>query len=627
MVTDKLWPVLAGLVAMLAGTIVIELVASSSAVNERVVLIEPQASIQIEGDDEGDSGEAPEASPSLDGDHTKARLLASRGMLDEALALYTKVAAAHPTSGRVLAEMGYWQLSAKKPAEAQQSLERALAITPDDPWATLKLGTARARQDDDAAAEKLYRRALELKPHYGAAQLALGDLLARTGHPDEAIALLAAAAKSGSNDDRAHVLVVLGRAYVAKKDRDNAARAFERAVEYAPSAVEIRLAIGRAWMSSGRDEDMQRAMVELDRAVELAPDVPQVFSALARAKEKKNDNAGAVADYERALRLDPAYGYARRRLIRLALDAHDNDRARLHADELLRTAPEDPEHHFLVGLVASRGGRADDARRHYQDAITRAKGNYPEAYFNLGILEKNNNNPAAAIEAYRKAIELRPGYQQAWNNLGLVYAAAKNKEEAEAAFKKALVINGKYATAWLNLGQLYRDLQRDADALEAFDKAIAARPGYPEARLDRAVVLGRLQRGKEALVAYRELVIDQPRYVVAWYNLGVALEDTGDTAGARDAYRTASEIDPDHLPSLRKLGDLAARVGDPSGAARAFEEVLDRAPDDRGTRLALAEEQRKSGNLTECAHQARAVLSTTPGDQRAVQLLRECGGN
>lgn len=626
-VTDKLWPVLAGLAVMLLGALILEHLAASRAANGRVVRIEHQAGLQVADEDDTDAGDAPDSASALDADHARARLLASRGLLDEALAQYARVAAAHPTSGRVLAEMGHWQLVAKKPADAQRSLERALALAPDDPWATLKLGSARARQDDLAGAEQQYRRALALKPYYGPAQLALGDVLTRTRRPGEAITLLEAASKSGGNDDRARALVALGRARLANKERDGAARAFTRAVEYAPSAVEIRLAIGRAWMTSGGDENLQRAMVELGRAAELAPDVPQVFSALARAKEKKRDRAGAVADYERALRLDPDYGYARRRLIRLALDAQDGERARIHADELLRAAPEIPEHHFLAGLVASRSRRTDDARRHYQEAIEKARGDYPEAYFNLGILEKNAGNADAAVAAYQKAIELRPRYHQAWNNLGLVHAAAKRAAEAEAAFRRAIEIERDYATAWLNLGQLYRDLDRDADALAAFDRAIAARPGYPEARLDRAVVLGRLRRSADALAAYRELVHDEPRYVAAWYNLGVALEASGDDAGAQDAFRTATELDPDHVASMRKLGELAAKAGDDAAAVKAFEEVLDRAPDDRGTRLILAAQHRKHGDLNQCAHQARAVLATTPRDERAAQLLRECGGN
>ena len=106
--------------------------------------------------------------------------------------------------------------------------------------------------------------------------------------------------------------------------------------------------------------------------------------------------------------------------------------------DAIRTAPDDPEHHFLAGLVASRASRADEARTHYQAAIAKAEGAYPEAYFNLGILEKNNSNPDAAIAAYTKAIELRPTYQQAWNNLGLVHAAARRPVDAEAAFRQAL---------------------------------------------------------------------------------------------------------------------------------------------------------------------------------------------
>ena len=625
--SDRLWPVLLALLTLLAGATALELVAKNRAGDGRVVHISGAASATVAEDDEGNDGEAGaalESSPPVDEDHARARLAARRGQIDEAMTLYARAAAAHPEAARIHAEMGYFWLGAGTPARARTELEQAAALAPDDPWILLTLGIARARLGDSSGAEKLYRRALELRPHYGAARVALGVALRRRGHAEEAIAMLEPAAESGSNSERARTLVVLGRAYLSAKKRPAAEQAFTRAIEYAPADVEVRLGIGRAWMGTGRGEDLARAAAELARAAEVAPDMPQVFSALARVKQRRGDLAGAEADYERALRIDPDYRYARRRLLRLALDREDYPRARLQAEYLLARAPDVPEHHLLAGLVAARDGRKDEARAHYRDAIARAGGGYPEAYLNLGVVEKNAGDLAAASAAYRKAIELRPDYVQAYNNLGLAQVQAKELADAEATFKRAIAIDKGYATAWLNLGELYAGQQRTDEAIAAFQTAIAARPNYAEARLDLGVALAHAGRTHEAIATYRELVTAQPRYLSGWFNLGIALEGAGDLDGAADAYQHALGIDADHVASLRRLGDLEARRGRAGAATHMFEEVLDRLPNDRGARLALAEQRRLNGDLDGCAHEARAVLSSQPGDDVATRLYSQC---
>jgi tetratricopeptide (TPR) repeat protein len=626
-VFDRLWPVLAALGLLLSGAVLLEVAAADRAAGGLVVEISGQASGPVSDDDaaaDGEAREAPHESAAVDGDHAKARLLARRGEQDEALTLYRQVASAHPDAAAVHAELGYWLLAAGDAAGAQAALERAATLAPTDAWTTLDLGIAVSRQGDLARAESLYRRSLALRPGYGAAECALGSLLRRRGRVDEAIALLEGAARHGSNDERARALVALGQSYLAAGRREAAAGAFDRAITFAPAALEVRLTAARAWLAAGKPADLDRATELLDRAAELGPDVPQVFSALGRAREKRGETAAAEAAYERVLRLDPDQRYARRRLLRLALERRDHPRARLMAEYLLQRAPEEPEHHFLAGLVAAHDDRRDEARGHYQDAIARANGNYPEAYFNLGLLEKGAGDLAAAEAAYRKAIELRPDYQQAYNNLGLVLAQAGKPRDAEAALRAAIGLDGKYAAAWLNLGELFSSGNRTADALDAFGKAIAARPGYPEARLDLAVTMARAGRGPEAIALYRALVADQPRYTAAWFNLGMALEAAGDPGGAADAYRKVVALNADHLAALRRLADLEAQRGQISEAVASYQEVLDRVPGDTGARLALGEQRRRSGDLTGCSHEARAVLSEKPDDSGAARLLQAC---
>ncbi len=626
-VFDRLWPVLTGLGLLLAGAIVLEIVATNRVAAGRVVVIgAASAQVTASSDDDGDAEgtEIATDGPPVDAAHAQARLLARRGMTDPAIAAYDQVAAAHPEVAAVHAELGYWLLAANREARAQAALEKAAALAPDDPFVVLNLGIAHSRQGDLVGAETLYRRAKGLRASFGAADLALGMVLLRRQRAADAIAVLEPAASRGSNDLRARVLVQLGRAYLASKRRDDAARVFEQAIEFAPAAIEIRLSVGRAWLATGKEDDTTRALELLARATELAPDVPAVWATVARAKERKKDVAGAEASYERALRLDPDFAYARRRLLRLALDRQDFPRARLMAEYLLTRSGEVPEHHFLAGLVAARDDKKDDARGHYRDAISKAGGNYPEAFFNLALLEKGDGHLDLAIAAYQQAIALRPTYQQAYNNLGLALGAAGRPDEAVAAFQRAIAIDGNYATAWLNLGELELGRDRHDAAIAAFKKAIAARASYPQARLDLAVALGRAGQRAQAIATYRELVATEPRYVAGWHNLGLALEDAHDDGGAVDAWQRALAVDPERTSTRSRLAGAYARLGRHDEAVALWRDVLDTDPADRDARLGLAAEAQRRGDRATCASEARAVLATHPGSAPATQLLSTC---
>lgn len=620
---SRLWPVLVALTMLVGGAVVLEQAVAGGHVT-RVVRI--TATAADDGDDDGDAegGAGFAKTAPVDDGHAAARGLARRGEVAKAIASYREALLRHPDAVALHAELGFWLLTSGDAVGARAALERAAALDARDPWIQLNLGIAWSRAGKLADAERSYRAALTLRPGFGAAALALGTVQRRQGHLDDAIATLTAAAATGGNRDKARALVALARAHLAAKQRPAAARAIDRAIELAPADVDLRIAAGRAYLSSSKAEDTERAVALLGQAAELAPDVAAVFSALGRAKEKLGDRAGAEAAYARAVRLEPDHRYARRRLLRLALDRQDYPQARLAAEYLLARAPDEPEHHFLAGLVAARDERPDEARGHYRDAIARADGAYPEAYFNLAIVEKNAGDLDAAIAAYQQAIVLRPGYQQAWNNLGLALAAAKRPAEAEAAYRKALALDDGYATAWLNLGELLAKAGDTATAIDALQRAIAARPGDADAQLALMALLLSAGRAGDAIATGRALVAADPRSATGWSELGRALAVRGDAAGARDAWARALAIDPEHVATLRQRAEALDHAGEPAAAIAAWTEVLDRAGDDAAARAALAAACLRAGDRAGCDHELTALPAAAAADPAVARLRAAC---
>jgi len=588
LVLSRLWPMLAVLALLVAGALAIEGYAARRG-NDVVAVAIAAADADAAGadDEETAATEAGPADPPLSPEHERARLAARRALHAEAIPMYERLVAAHPGSAPVRAELGALLLRDGQAARALPLLADADRLRP-TAQSALQLGLARARAGDAAGAEQDLRRALALRPGLSAAAVALGNLLRRRGAVDEALAVLAPAVSAGSNEERARGHVAVGAAQLAAGRRAEAERAFARAVEFAPARAEIRLGIARAWLSTGDREGVARALAVVARAAELAPDVAAVHAALGRARERAGDTAGAADAYDRALRLDPDLRLARRRLLRLALQSRDHGRARHEAERLVASDPRDPEHHFLAALVADRDGRVPEARRGYQKAIELAKGDYPEAWLNLGVLERGAGDPAAARTAYARALQLRPGYAAAWLNLGRLHEGAGAPADAEAAYRKAIAADAGYAPAWLALGQLLSERGRTDEAVAALRSAMAARPGYEAAHLSLGVALARAKRHGEAVDAYRALLARSPRYVSAWFDLGLALRASGRADEAREAFARAVALDADHLASRRALAELDLEAGRVEEARAGLQEVLDRAPGDAAARAALA---------------------------------------
>jgi tetratricopeptide (TPR) repeat protein len=526
---------------------------------------------------------------------------------------------ATPNEPLLHADAGYYALLARRDADAVEHLSRARDLGSKSAVTFLNLGVALRRKGALAEAQAALARSLELRPSFRAPRLALAKVLCMQKRWAEAMPLFEELARSGGNAARAEVLLAQGRAYLAQHLTDKARAAFDKAVEWLPAQGEVRVAIARSYLDAGGAAHAASALAAARTAVELAPDLASAYVALGRAQEATGESDAAEESYLTALKLDADYHYARRRMLRIALARHDYDASRVQAERLLALAPERAEHHFLAGLVAAHAERFDDARAHYAAAISTAGGIYPEAYFNLGLLEKDADRLPEAVAAYKKAIEQKPDYLAAWNNLGLLYAADRHEEDAEAAYRKALAIDVRYWQAWANLGKLELRRKQYTQAIDAFERVLAIRPGAQEAALNLGVAYRRADKLDRALAVYQKLVGQEPKYVSAWFNYGIALAHAGKAGEARQAYERALSLDDTHVGALQNLGELLVKSGDLDGARARYEAALDQDPADRDARIALADVYRRKGDSAGCERVVIAVVGDGKSISNAVR--------
>jgi tetratricopeptide (TPR) repeat protein len=119
--------------------------------------------------------------------------------------------------------------------------------------------------------------------------------------------------------------------------------------------------------------------------------------------------------------------------------------------------------------------------------------NLADAYMKLaGTKTGAEFNDAAnkGLEAYGKAIALKPDDAATHNNYALALVQAKKIPDAQAELTKAAQLDptnaGKY---YYNLGAVLTNANQSDAAVEAFQKAIAADPNYAEAYYQYGVSL------------------------------------------------------------------------------------------------------------------------------------------
>jgi tetratricopeptide (TPR) repeat protein len=130
-----------------------------------------------------------------------------------------------------------------------------------------------------------------------------------------------------------------------------------------------------------------------------------------------------------------------------------------------------------------------------------------------------------AVEAYTKAIELRPFFSEAHVGLGDAKAAKGDVDGAIAAYQKALVHNPVNGRVYLSLGRIYySEKGLYYESVTAYKKAIDLDPDSVDARMGLGDVYEEKGLYKEAIDEYKRVIDLDSKHTGALYNLALVYE-------------------------------------------------------------------------------------------------------
>jgi len=120
-----------------------------------------------------------------------------------------------------------------------------------------------------------------------------------------------------------------------------------------------------------------------------------------------------------------------------------------------------------------------------------------------------STDPAAAAEAYARAVAADPKHLDAHINLGRLLHDSNRLTEAEQVYRSAIGVCGNEALLLYNLGVLLDDMDRKPEAIEAYEAAVLANPNLADCHYNLALLCEELNKQQQAirhLAQYRRLL-------------------------------------------------------------------------------------------------------------------------
>jgi Flp pilus assembly protein TadD/peroxiredoxin len=234
--------------------------------------------------------------------------------------------------------------------------------------------------------------------------------------------------------------------------------------------------------------------------------------------------------------------------------------------------------HLTCGVALFQHGYLEEAAAAFEQ-VTASTPDDPIAYYNLGTLYLEKNEPARARPYLDQAVKLRPGYAEAWNNLGMVSAQQGREEEALEDFKRSLLLRPDYATALVNLANLLRHQGAFDEAQKLLERALKGAPNNPDANYSMGMLYARQNQLPEAAKYLERAAQFRPDSPEILNNLGVLLVRQGHYPEAKEKFETSIRVAPNSDQAYLNLAKLYVLLNEREKARQALRDLLRRQPE------------------------------------------------
>ena len=267
----------------------------------------------------------------------------------------------------------------------------------------------------------------------------------------------------------------LGRTYSAQGNHSAAASALTSAITHRPNFPDALVDLSIALFNSGQ---FKEALVRADKAVTSNPKNPAAYHMRGKCYFMLNEFDKSASDLQTALQLKPkdydvAYTLTLAQLKRGQMQA-----AKTIFDRMIAELGERPQLHILIGRAYRQTGFLQQAIDEFKKAVALDPG-FPRVHYYLGLsyLFKDGASRISDAEAEFK-LEVAAHPDEFFGNyyLGIVSTIERKWDVAIEVLLKAARLQPNNPDPYFYLGQSYQGQQQHDRAIEMFKKSIALNP-------------------------------------------------------------------------------------------------------------------------------------------------------
>ncbi len=278
---------------------------------------------------------------------------------------------------------------------------RAAADATGAPEASFNLGVTLERQGRDAEARAEYQLALAGRPLKQAAAN-LGVLMEKAGDARGAQAAYDAVARDYADDAVSRER--LAALYRQSGQLDEAWHQAREALLRDPTSTGARKTMLRVALARG---DLDLARLVALRLQKSAPDDAEVAWLSGLLLARQGDDAGASAQWKKALALQPGLVAARAGLLQVAVREERWGEVETLASRALADDPANAAIQLVLGIALRHGGKPEEALAAYAAAEQLAAGKLPEVLLARGVLLMRDKGDCAGalrdLDQYERA--------------------------------------------------------------------------------------------------------------------------------------------------------------------------------------------------------------------------------
>ncbi len=415
------------------------------------------------------------------------------GNFNKAAATLERQLAINPEDGRALFTSALVSEQLQDFPKARDAYEKSLKLSPENVVAMNNLAylyLERLNQPDQAA--EMARKARNLAPRDPAIADTLGWILYRKGDYEAAVPLLQESAEMLSNN--AEVQYHLGMAHYRRGSEDDARTALGKAVSLpadfkGKDEARTRLAslgTGAAAASPGQ-------IAELEKAVAQHPDDLIAIVRLASAYRQGGKNDRATELYEKALKLNPKAVAPMVQLAELYAGPLNQPAKALQLAKSARAlAPQDARLGHLAGRLAfDAGDHAWAYNLLYESAVKQP--NDAEVQYDLAWAAYSLGRVDEAGQKMQRALQVNSKLSRAASGRWLIslLALSTNATEAaqlEASIRQLLAAEPGNVPALMVVAGLAESRGRFDEARAGYEKALQRYPSMAHAQRDLAAL-------------------------------------------------------------------------------------------------------------------------------------------